>query len=380
MIYDLSARLTKGTILSKYIIIVFAILVILLFNVKSVFKSKEICYSFLLAILFFLSLLLPSSVFDVEVFNNIRTLIIPLLAIIVGWQINLYNKQYRFIIYVFIISVLYVILSQIMVNGGGFVIEQLYFADAKNQLGVLGATALVLSFLIFCDNKKMKGVRLLYFSIAILLLISLLTIRTRTAVLVSVISVLFILFKKFDSKNIFYAVIGLTLLISILYVLLPLEAKKYIYDSFVLGQENDITADRMNRNEKAIEFLKNNLLFGNISGKQLNFGWVHNYPLCQLVSFGIIFGFFDLLLYLYLLIVLIKNVFKKNIVNINNAGYIALLIPFGISMAEPTLPFGPGTATVFNFILFGISLRYNYNLLHNYLFSLAVTERKYLDA
>ena len=43
--------------------------------------------------------------------------------------------------------------------------------------------------------------------------------------------------------------------------------------------------------------------------------------------------------------------------NIFNAGYFALLIPFVISMAEPTYPFGPGTATVFNFILFGVALR-----------------------
>ncbi len=43
--------------------------------------------------------------------------------------------------------------------------------------------------------------------------------------------------------------------------------------------------------------------------------------------------------------------------NVFNAGYFALLIPFIISMAEPTYPFGPGTATVFNFILFGVALR-----------------------
>lgn len=379
MINDLSEVLTKGTVLSKYIIIVFVVLLILLFNIKSVFKSKEICYSFLLAILFFLSLLLSSSFFDIDVFGNIRALIIPLLAIVVGWQINLSNRQYRFTIYVFILSVLYVILSQIMIKGSGFVIRD-YFADAKNELGGVGATSVILSFMLFFDSDRKKILRILFLVITILLLFALLTIRTRTAILVSVLLVLLILFKKFDSKNIFYAIMGIIMFVAVVYIILPSGAKDYVYDSFFLGQENDVTSDRMARNEGAVNFLQNNLLFGNISGKQLNFGWVHNYPLGQLVSFGIVFGFFDLLLYLYLLIISIKNVFKKNIFDIRNAGYIALLIPFGISMAEPTFPFGPGTATVFNFILFGISLRYNYNLSHAYSFSLAVTERKYLDA
>ena len=117
MINDLSEGLTRGTIFSKYIIAVFAVLIVSLFSVKSILRSKEICYSFLFAILFALSLLFSSLIFDVDVFGNIRALIIPLLAIVLGWQINLSNRQYRVIIYVFIFSVVYVILMQIMIKG-----------------------------------------------------------------------------------------------------------------------------------------------------------------------------------------------------------------------------------------------------------------------
>ena len=40
-------------------------------------------------------------------------------------------------------------------------------------------------------------------------------------------------------------------------------------------------------------------------------------------------------------------------------GYIALLVPFVCSMAEPSLPYGPGTSSIFSFILFGVALRYD---------------------
>lgn len=88
---------------------------------------------------------------------------------------------------------------------------------------------------------------------------------------------------------------------------------------------------------------------------------VHNYLLNRMVEFGIVFVIPILLLYIRLLIGAIVKTVRLNNHDTHTIGYVLLLIPFIISMAEPTFPFGPGTATVFNFIVFGLSLRYAYN-------------------
>ena len=89
--------------------------------------------------------------------------------------------------------------------------------------------------------------------------------------------------------------------------------------------------------------------------------WIHNYPLNRLFEFGLIFAFPVLLLYLYLLSRSIIQTIRSDNHNIYNIGFYLLIIPFIISMAEPTFPFGPGTATVFNYIIFGVALRYSYD-------------------
>lgn len=354
-----STGVDEGSILSPYINFVFIFIFVISFNYKSIFRCKEIKYFTLLLFLLSFTLMIANVFFEIDILGEVRQFLIPLFAIVIGWQLRVNDKKYFYLLAIFIVCSLIVALSQVFTNVGGFVIEAQYMVVGKNALGVILATSTVLSFVIYLTNQK--GKYFLFLVASIFLLVCLLTIRARTATLVSLLFMLFILFKKFSSRNIIFGVFGVICIISLLYFLLPIEVQHFLYDSFFLNQE-DITSDRMNRNIDAINFLKDNIFLGNLAHKSVNFGWVHNYPLLKLYEYGLILGLAILSIYLYLLVVLVRNVFKKNCFDIRNIGYVILLIPFGISMAEPTFPYGPGTVTVFNFILFGISLRYNYDM------------------
>ena len=102
------------------------------------------------------------------------------------------------------------------------------------------------------------------------------------------------------------------------------------------------------------------MIAGNLDGFA-HVPWIHNYPLLKLYDYGLFFSFPVLFLYFYLLVFAIKKSLKEK-VTVWNFGVFALIIPFIASMAEPTLPFGPVTATVFNFIMFGVFLKYLHGL------------------
>lgn len=225
---------------------------------------------------------------------------------------------------------------------------------------MLSSSAIV--FLFLGLNLQQRGTKkILCFALAILTLVVLLTIRARTATLTTVIMLLYILYERFKGKDFFiYLIVGLVL-VAALFVFMPSSIKEFVYNSFTQHyEEGDITTGRLERNAVALRFLSNHIFFGNLD-QNIRVAQIHNYPLNRTFEFGIIFVFPILLLYLYLLINAIVKTIKSNNRYTQNIGYYLLLIPFIISMAEPTFPFGPGTATVFNFITFGLALRYSYN-------------------
>ena len=146
----------------------------------------------------------------------------------------------------------------------------------------------------------------------------------------------------------------------IAYLVIPESAKQYVVNSFVQNQEADITSSRMSRNRAGLTFISDHPLFGNLN-VDAEMDWIHNYPLLKLFQYGFVFAFPIMLLYLYLLFYSLVKTTTCNNRNNFNIGYFALLVPFVVSMAEPTLPFGPGTATLFNFVLFGMATRNTYN-------------------
>lgn len=357
-----NAGLGSGTILSRYIIVLFGVVFVMCFHFRSIMRAKLMRVSLVIYLLILFYYLITWALFgEKSMLLEIRSVAICLIAVMIGWQLDLDEKRFNVLLLFFAAVTIYIGLQQVFTNIGGFIIRDHYESDNKNSLGaMLSTSAIVLLFLGL--NQQQRGAKkILYFGLAILALVILLTIRARTATLATFIMLLYILYERFKGKNfIIYLIVGL-MLSAALFVVMPSSVKDYVLNSFVQNyEEGDITTGRTERNAVALNFLSRHLLFGNLD-QGIYVEQIHNYPLNRTFEFGVVFVFPILLMYLYLLINTIVMTIKSNNRNTHNIGYYLLLIPFIISMAEPTFPYGPGTATLFNFILFGLSLRYSYN-------------------
>ena len=357
-----SAGMESGTILSRYIVFVFGTLFLISINMKSMLKPKEIRTCWLIYLWIALYYLLTFAIFGTkEMMKDLRYIAFCLIAIMIGWQLNMEEKRFRMLLVVFAGMILFVGLMQVFVNIGGFVILDQYQTDNKNSLGVMLATGATI-FLVLGLNYHEKGFRkILYIGLALLSLVVLLTIRARASTLVFGIMFLFIMFERYKGKNVvLYILLGLGVAV-IVYLFLPESIKNFVHNSFYQHYEGgDITTGRTDRNRTALNFLSDHIYLGNLRD-EANIGQIHNYPLNRTFEFGLIFVFPILLIYIYLLIKTFIYSIRSNNRNINTIGYYLLAIPFIVSMAEPTFPFGPGTATVFNFLVFGASLRNTYS-------------------
>ena len=359
-IVDLSkaAGMESGTILSRYIILVFAGLFVMCLNVKSMLKPKLVLTSWMFWLWIVVYYLITFAAFgNRSMMGDVRSIAICLVAIMIGWQLDLDEKKLRILLIAFSGLILFAGLMQVFTNIGGFVIHDQYETDNKNSLGVMLATG-GFAFLVLGMNSKSKRiVRLLLFALAILSLTVLLTIRARAATLTGGMMFLYVLYERYKGKNFFIYLLLAVFVAVIVYLVLPSSVKDFVYNSFFQNyEEGDITSGRGERNAAALEFLSYHLLLGNLN-QNAQIGWIHNYPLNRTFEFGLVFVFPILLLYLYVLVNAIVKTVKSDNHNNFNIGYYLLLIPFIISMVEPTFPFGPGTATVFNFLMFGVALR-----------------------
>ena len=287
--------------------------------------------------------------------SDVRSMAICLVGIIIGWQLELKEKELKVVLIIYAGLTLFVGVMQIIQNIGGLEILDQYHVDNKNSLGVMLTTSATI-FMCFGFNwQRNKAVSFLYWLLALIAFIVLLTIRARTATLATVLMLPLLYYQRFKGKNFFlYLVLGF-LVLSLIYSVLPTTAKEYVYYSFFQNYEGgDVTSGRMATYRDALHLLSDHVLLGNLN-QNVTIDWIHNYPLNRTFEFGLIFVFPILLLYFYLLIISIRNTVHSDKYNTINVGSL-LVIPFIISMAEPTFPFGPGTATVFNFIIFGASI------------------------
>lgn len=361
-IVDISrgAGMEKGSILSKYIVLVFVMLFVLCFNWVDITKSKTIRVYFLFIIWIFLFSLITISLFsDNKLFSEIRSLLICLAALTVGWRLEMEDSKIRVLLLVYSISTLYIGFAQVFTNIGGFVIEDQLLTDNKNALGLMIATSIAI-FTVIAVERHSNLIWSVFCWIAIVALFAvILTIRARTATLVALFSVLMILYRRINKSYFILFVASIPVLILLGMLLLPTSITNFVTDSFYSGYEGgDITSGRLGRNRSALNYLSFHPILGNLQHESSDFGWVHNYPLLHLFNNGLVFAFPLLGLYAYLFVLILRRVLHSKINNVREVGFFAALIPFIVSLAEPTFPFGPGTATVFNFILFGVAMKY----------------------
>ena len=205
-------------------------------------------------------------------------------------------------------------------------------------------------------------IRITAFVSIILGVVIILTIRARAAFLVALMIGLTVFLRSLYKRNI---AIIMILLLAVLFVLLPLMPDSiydYIYGSLFAGaQGDDFSSGRVATYQYVVSFLLegNHLWFGNVTQMNSMNTWVHNYPLSQMYRFGLVYSLPILGLYFYLALFCIKHTLQ--ISNpVHESGYSLVLVLILISLLEPTFPFSPGTATLFNFIVLGTTLHYSY--------------------
>lgn len=357
-----ASGISHGSILSKYINPVFVLLAIMCLTNKSFLKCKTFLFSGAVVFFIFLYYLITVASFGKDLMlEDARAILLSLLAMVIGWQLNFDRKKLYRVLLAYAGLVLYVGLMQVITNIGGFVILDLYKSDNKNALGVMLSTSAIIFVFVRLNWNGVGWVRFVSLVAAFLTILVLLTIRARTATLSCGLILLYVFFERYKKRNLgIHLIIGVAL-IAILYIIMPEFAKEYIHNSFFQHfEDQDITTNRLSRNEAGLRFISQHFWVGNLNANATLY-WIHNYPLEKMYKYGIIFSFPILLIYLYLLIVSIKKSAKADNRNIDNIGFYLLLVPYIVSMAEPTFPFGPGTATIFNFIVFGNSLRKNHD-------------------
>lgn len=360
-----SVGIESGTFLSRYIILIFGVLFVLTFkyfDFKSYFRSRTIVVSWVTLIFIFLYSLITISFYgSTNMMEDGRAIMMSVAAIMIGWGLNLDRKRLYIILLAFAGLTLYVGLMQVMMNIGGFEIHDQYESDNKNALGAMLATGAIIFLFIGLDWKKTGWVRLLFFAGVLATIVVMLTIRSRTAILSFGMMVLFIFYERYKKKHFWaYLFCGIVLII-MLYYFMPQFIKDYVYNSFYQHYEvDDVTSDRLNRNMAGLRFLSQHFWVGNLNA-YAELAWIHNYPLEKMYKYGFVFSLPILFIYLFLIVISIVKTFKSDNHDINSIGFYLLILLNIISMAEPTFPFGPGTATIFSFIIFGLSLRKSLN-------------------
>lgn len=348
--------------------IVYSTLVVFALAINRACFKEQIVKSYFALVLFalFFALLFGGLGYSSAMMGEVRTIILPLLFIIIGYCLDLSEKQ------IIITSLLYgLVVSisasfQILSNFGAFVIEESNYVTSKNSLGAIVATASIASFSIAFLRRMNLLYVLLFIALGMLLFVLVLTIRCRTATVCIILFLLFYIYKSklLKLKHFIYLLIALfVLLIVFEYTNIISAFFDYAYDSFTLNHENDLTADRTRRNVEAWNIIRESPVFGRMA-TGTNVDWVHNYILRVTSDYGLVGGFPLLFLYLYLFIYIFKKLLKLDVKNYYNLGYITMLVPLITSLAEPTFPFGPGTAVFFSFFLFGVSLSKS-NLIQN---------------
>lgn len=357
-----AAGIGKGSVLSPYINASFVILFLLSFRIKALKQSYVLRSFMIFFIIIFFSSLFASAFFKISPINEARMFIIPLAALMIGYVLNLTKAQYRIFTMLYLIIISYVAFMQITTNIGAFIIENQYLVDNKNSLGLVIGTGVILAFILAIEKGTNIWLKVLYLVVAVFLLYCDLTIRARTAMLTAVFLCFYVVYLRNGRKRIFYTIVGIGTLLLIILLFIP-SVYDYFYASIFSGYEGeDVTSDRLARNAGAISAILDEPFFCNLS-HDYGVHQIHNFFLKTWYEKGLIFGWPILFMYVFQFFDIVKCSIKKcDINNRYSIGFLLGLYSFLNSLAETTLPYGPGTDSVINFIFWGMACR---NIVNN---------------
>lgn len=291
--------------------------------------------------------------------KDIMQIGIVYVSIWIGYQLNLKNKIYTYLLLIYAMVSIFLGYASITTYLTSFSMEEnMYAIDAKNQIGAIVSLACFAIFYVAqCSSNK--RLTIISYTLFAALFILLLYIRCRTALLALIITVILTLYKINESHKLaVYFLCGL-----ILMIVFANQITTIFYDAFIgdrgVANMDDLSSNRLERNEQAITYLSNHLFIGEMryhSGIEI----IHNYILNRLVRYGL-WAFPLMIIYFTIGIKTLKQTFLFKRFTIHDIGYFAMLIPFICSLLEPDAPFGPGSVYSLVYILFGYSLNKSLN-------------------
>lgn len=346
----------------KWIIEILAVLFLLLSFLYSPPKSKFIWNYFTFSIVIVAAVLVYYSLELNVSIGEIREVLIPFMALSAGSYIYKTIKDrsfYRILICISVGSAIIVGLQQIFINIGGWVIKDLYLASSKNSLGgLLAINAVLAGVELFGQSEKNRLYKLFLSSCIIVLIVEMLTIRSRLDLIVALFVLSIAYFRYADFKKNNYKVIASVVLLVALILLLTLNSvQDYIQSSFFQNREDDVLSGRYERLTRALEVIESKPFTGNLFVYEY-VPWVHNYLVLKIFNFGFLLGLPWILMYFYIFIYIVKQVIKAKVLLPTSFGFLLVLVPFIISIGEPTFPYGPGTVNYVPYLFLGLSVEH----------------------
>lgn len=331
-------------------------LLVLIAVFRSGFLKNRFLWVFFVVIAF---LIMEFVVFQVGHLNynldDVRQIIIVFLCMLVGYTISMTELQLSRMSLFYVVGSILLGLYAIIFYTGSFSFEgDRNLITGKNQIGGMVAVGGAIATYFYLTFEKRKG---MFFALALLAFFVSAILRDRSAFVAFIFFAVVLSFKQFP----FYKV-GLVLIAMLLFYLFFKSAIDSFFFDSLIGRGDfdieDLSTGRSVRNEMGIQYLLSHFWEGELQ-RSANIPWIHNYLLLRLVRYGV-WSMFFILVYLMFVVKIIKEYFRNKDLQFGKIGFFIPIIPFFISLLEPSYPFGPGTVQVFVYLLFGQALQYNH--------------------
>lgn len=323
------------------------------------FFSLVILYGFVLAIVVYF---FTRNISDF----NLGEIVVPYGVLICSLSTYFTDIQIRRLLRTYIILAAVLGISSVFFYGSGFIINQNYFLEAKNQIGtLLGVATIIAEVLLVKDQKASVRKKIVLFTLFIGLLFSIVFIRNRSS-LVGIFGITCLL-----SGNVLRGkkTIKFYLLLTFLLIGFIIATLTGVFDGLMdifinsLTMNYDVTdldslsAGRTDVYLQAIDFIKNNFFLGEMGGTEfISTTLPHNYVLNKMVELGFLGSLLFLSLYFYFWIFVIKNLFLKRSKYLYGIPLWVMLFSLIISLFEYTYPYGPGTSQLMVWFMLGQQL------------------------
>lgn len=309
-----------------------------------------------------LSLLLDSN------FNVMAIFLVPYGIMITSMTVDYSEHNLSKLITRYSIIVAVLGIFSIFYYGEGFTVTRTYLIPSKNQIGpMIGIVSSIMLVRIFnTKHYKKKVYELLLSSIIMISTLStMIVIRNRSGIL----SFLLVTFFLVASKSRFRVTIkrvvillfcGMLLLLFIvtgnLTSITTIFWKSFTYN-YELGSLESLSAGRTDTYMRALGFILDYPIAGNLGSLRDLHGTPHNYLLYTWTQIGFVLSLPFTLFYLFLFKYSSLGIFKRISEKPINPVYIMLMFMLIVSMFEYTYPYGPGVSQLLLWFLIGQSIK-----------------------